>query len=246
MANFKTHLSGAFAVSGVLGLVGYKAGLLGGHEFLICVALGTIGGLLPDIDSDNSTPIKLGFDFASLFVAFSLVMHWRSDLSLASLLLLWLAGYGLMRYGVFSLFTKMTVHRGIIHSVPYMAILALALVSLNYYAFAAEAFISWIYGLFLFIGAMVHLGLDEAYSVDLLNRRLKRSSGTAMKFYDDSQRYWYIGLYALMAAAIFIAPPFMPFWEKMSDPITWWLLKDGLLPSELFSTISSKVNNKLN
>lgn len=245
MANFKTHLSGAFAVSGVLGLVGYKAGLLGGHEFLICVALGTVGGLLPDIDSDNSTPIKLGFDVASLMVAFSLVMHWRSELSLLSLVVLWLFGYAFMRYAVFKVFTKLTVHRGIIHSVPYMALLALGLVCLNYYLMDADTLISWFYGLFLFIGAMVHLGLDEAYSVDLLNRRMKRSSGTAMKFYDDSQRYWYLALYALVAMSIFVAPPFAPFWAKLTDPITWWLLKDGLLPTELFSTLSSKVNNKL-
>lgn len=242
MANFKTHLSGGFAVSGVLAIIGYKAGLVGGHEFLICVALGTIGGLLPDIDSDNSTPIKLGFDVASLMVAFSLVMHWRSELSLLSLFGLWLAGYGLMRYGVFYLFTKATVHRGIIHSVPYMAVLALGLVSLNYYFLDTTAMTSWFYGLFLFVGAMVHLGLDEAYSVDLLNHRMKRSSGTAMKLYRDRERYWYVLLYALVAMAIFIAPPFEPFWEKLTDPITWLILKDGLLPSQIFSSLTSTLH----
>lgn len=242
MANFKTHLSGGFVVSGILGIVGYKAGLLGGHEFLICVALGTIGGLLPDIDSDNSTPIKLGFDVASLMVAFSLVMHWRSELSLLSLIALWLAGYGFMRYGIFYLFTKITVHRGIIHSVPYMAVLALGLVSLNYYFMDTPATTSWFYGLFLFIGAMVHLGLDEAYSVDLLNHRMKRSSGTAMKLYRDRERYWYVLLYALIAMAIFIAPPFAPFWNKLTDPITWLILKDGLLPSQIFASLTSTLN----
>ena len=242
MANFKTHLSGGFVVSGILGIVGYKAGLLGGHEFLICVALGTIGGLLPDIDSDNSTPIKLGFDVASLMVAFSLVMHWRSELSLLSLIALWLAGYGFMRYGIFYLFTKITVHRGIIHSVPYMALLALGLVSLNYYFMDTPAMTSWFYGLFLFIGAMVHLGLDEAYSVDLLNHRMKRSSGTAMKLYRDRERYWYVLLYALVAMAIFIAPPFEPFWNKLTDPITWLILKDGLLPSQIFTSLTSTLH----
>lgn len=241
MANFKTHLNGAFAVSGALSIVGYKAGLLGGHEFLMCVALGTIGGLLPDIDSDNSTPIKLGFDFASLLVAFSLVMHWRSELSLLSLMALWLAGYGLMRYGVFYVFTKITVHRGIIHSIPYMAVLALGLVMLNYHLLDTNAMTSWFYGLFLFIGSMVHLGLDEAYSVDLLNSRLKRSSGTAMKLYSDSARYWYVGLYALLVVGIVVAPPFKEFWSTLTDPITWLILKDGLLPKELFSSLTSAI-----
>ena len=239
MANFKTHLNGAFAVSGVLGLVSYKAGLVNGHEFLICVALGTIGGLLPDIDSDHSTPIKLGFDAASLIVAFALVIHWRIQLSLLALVALWLAGYGVMRYGVFAVFQKLTVHRGIIHSIPYMLVLALALICLNYYLFNTPLILSWLYGTFLLIGALVHLGLDEAYSVELLNRRMERSSGTAMKFYQQKQHYYYLALYMLIAATLYIAPPFAPFWHRVSDPMTWLLLKQGLLPQQLFAQFAT-------
>lgn len=120
-------------VSGTLSLTVYKAGLVDDSGFLMCVALGTIGGLLPDLDSDNSTPIKLGFNITSFIFAFGLVMHWRSELSLLSLIVLWLAGYCFMRYTVFAVFTNMTVHRGVIHSVPYMAILGLGLTCLSYY-----------------------------------------------------------------------------------------------------------------
>ncbi|UNK05285.1 metal-dependent hydrolase [Psychrobacter raelei] len=237
MANFKTHLTGGFAVSGVLGLITYKAGLVDAQQFLMCVLAGTVGGLLPDIDSDNSTPIKMGFDFVSLATAFALVIHWRSELSLVSMILLWLAGYGFVRYGVFAIFTRLTVHRGIIHSVPYMLVLALGLTCLNFYIFDIPAIISWFYGSFLLLGSLVHLGLDEAYSVDLLNRRLKRSSGTAMKFYQDSQRYYYLGLYTILLIFIFISPPFEPFFEKLTDPITWWVLKDEILPQVLMRNI---------
>lgn len=69
MANFNTHLNGAFAVSGIAALTIYKTGLIDDSAFLMCVALGTIGGLLPDLDSDNSTPIKLGFNLASFMFA---------------------------------------------------------------------------------------------------------------------------------------------------------------------------------
>lgn len=233
MANFNTHLTGGFAVSGVLGLVTYKAGLIGSHEFLMCVLAGTLGGLLPDIDSDNSTPIKLGFNLMSFATAFALVIHWVGELSLLSLLLLWLAGYGFMRYAVFALFTRLTVHRGIIHSAPYMVVLALGLTALNYYILDTPSSTSWFYGMFLLLGSLVHLGLDEAYSVDLLNQRLKRSSGTAMKFYKDSQRFYYLGLYTILLLFIFISPPFEPFWSKITDPVTWWLLRDSILPAVL-------------
>ena len=231
MANFNTHLNGAFAVSGIAALTIYKAGLIDDSGFLMCVALGTIGGLLPDLDSDNSTPIKLGFNLASFMFAFGLVMHWRDDLSLVALIALWLAGYGFMRYVVFKLFTSMTVHRGVIHSVPYMAILGLGLTCFSYYVMENALTASWFFGLFLFGGAMVHLALDELYSVNLSGMKMKRSSGTAMKFYAHKDKWWYLLLYILIALLIYFAPPFAEFWQQLRDPAPWAQLRVGMLPN---------------
>ncbi|MGP4789383.1 metal-dependent hydrolase [Psychrobacter sp. 1Y11] len=233
MANFNTHLNGAFAVSGIMALTVYKAGLIEDSGFLLCVALGTVGGLLPDLDSDNSTPIKLGFNMASFVFAFGLVMHWRDDLSLVALIALWLAGYGFMRYIVFNLFTSITVHRGIIHSVPYMAVLGLGMVSLSYYVLGNALTASWFFGLFLFGGAMVHLALDELYSVNLMGMRMKRSSGTAMKFYQHKDKWWYLLLYVLIALLVYFAPPVTEFWQQLRDPAPWAQLKMGILPALL-------------
>ncbi|MBE0443997.1 metal-dependent hydrolase [Psychrobacter sp. FME5] len=230
MANFNTHLNVAFMASGTLSLTVYKAGLIDDSGFLMCVALGTIGGLLPDLDSDNSTPIKLGFNVISFVFAFGLVMHWRSELSLLALIVLWLAGYGFMRYVAFSMFTKMTVHRGVIHSVPYMAILGLGLTYISYYGLRLPLTISWLYGLFLFGGAVVHLALDELYSVNLSNMTMKRSSGTAMKFYQHKDKWWYLLLYTILILLIYFAPPFESFWSQLRDPAPWAKLKIGLWP----------------
>ena len=237
MANFNTHLNVAFMVSGTMSLTVYKAGLINDSGFLVCVALGTIGGLLPDLDSDNSTPIKLGFNITSFIFAFGLVMHWRSDLSLLALIVLWLAGYGFMRYVVFYVFTNLTVHRGVIHSVPYMAILGLGLTWLSYYAAQLPLTTSWFYGLFLFGGAMVHLSLDEVYSVNLSNMKMKRSSGTAMKFYKHDDKWWYLLLYALLGVLIYMAPPFEAFWAQLRDPAPWAQLKVGILPELIKSML---------
>lgn len=231
MANFNTHLNGALAVSGTASLIVYKAGLIDDSGFLLCVALGTIGGLLPDLDSDHSTPIKLGFNIAALVFAFGLVMHWRSTFSLLSLMILWLLGYGFMRYGVFTLFTKMTVHRGVMHSVPYMAILGVGLTCLSYYGLHTSLVASWFYGLFLFGGALVHLTLDEMYSVNLSGMTLKRSSGTAMKFYQHKDKWWYLLLYTILALLLFSAPPFAIFWQTVTDASAWAQLKVGVLPT---------------
>ena len=233
MANFNTHLNGAFAVSGIAALTIYKTGLIDDSGFLMCVALGTIGGLLPDLDSDNSTPIKLGFNLASFMFAFGLVMHWRDELSLLALMALWLAGYGFMRYVVFYIFTTMTVHRGVIHSVPYMAILGLGLTCLSYFVMDNALITSWFYGLFLFGGALVHLSLDELYSVNLSGMKMKRSSGTAMKFYQHRDKWWYLLLYAVLALLVYFAPPFEPFWEQVHDPAPWAQLRVGMLPNIL-------------
>lgn len=217
-------------VSGTLSLTVYKAGLIDDSGFLMCVALGTIGGLLPDLDSDNSTPIKLGFNIISFIFAFGLVMHWRSELSLLALIVLWLVGYGFMRYVVFSVFTTITVHRGVIHSVPYMAILGLGLTCLSYYGLQLPLTTSWFYGSFLFIGALVHLLLDELYSVNLSNMKMKRSSGTAMKFYQHKDKWWYLLLYATVVLLVYAAPPFELFWSRLSNPSAWAQLKVGMLP----------------
>ncbi len=231
MANFNTHLNGAFAVSGIAALTIYKTGLIDDSGFLMCVALGTVGGLLPDLDSDNSTPIKLGFNLASFMFAFGLVMHWRDELSLLALMALWLAGYGFMRYVVFYIFTTMTVHRGVIHSVPYMAILGLGLTCLSYFVMDNALTTSWFYGLFLFGGALVHLSLDELYSVNLSGMKMKRSSGTAMKFYQHRDKWWYLLLYAVLALLVYFAPPFDPFWEQVHDPAPWAQLRVDMLPN---------------
>ena len=233
MANFNTHLNVAFMVSGIVSLAVYKAGLIDNSGLLMCVALGTTGGLLPDLDSDNSTPIKLGFNMLSFVFAFALVMHWRNELSLLALIVLWLVGYGFMRYVVFYIFTTMTVHRGVIHSVPYMAILGLGLTYISYYVLHISLTASWFYGLFLFGGAMVHLALDELYSVNLMGATMKRSSGTAMKFYAHKDKWWYLLLYALLAALVFFAPPFTEFWAQVTDPAPWAQLKVGMLPDLL-------------
>lgn len=235
MANFNTHLNVAFMASGVASLTVYKAGLIDDSGFLMCVVLGTVGGLLPDLDSDNSTPIKLGFNLISFVFAFGLVMHWRSQLSLLSLMILWLTGYAFMRYVVFYVFTNMTVHRGVIHSVPYMAILGLGLTCLSYYVLQASLTASWFYGLFLFGGAMVHLLLDELYSVNLTGATMKRSAGTAMKFYQHKDKWWYLSLYVLLAVLVFVAPPFAPFLAQVTDPAPWIQLRVGMLPTMLES-----------
>lgn len=233
MANFNTHFNVAFAASGVMGLVFFKAGMLSAPLFLGCVLLGTVGGLLPDIDSDNSTPVRVGFVVVSLAVAFALVVALVGRLSLLGLVVVWLLGFVTMRHGVLALYSQLTVHRGMVHSVPYMAVLALLVVLLAHHGFGQTALASWFLGLFVWFGALVHLLLDELYSVNLLNVQLKKSFGTALKWFVWAERYRYLGLYAVLALLWAVAPPAQPLLQTLNDPLGWLLLRQSLWPAGL-------------
>lgn len=234
MANFNTHISVAFVASGVAGLVLYKASMLSASEFLLSTIVGTIGGLLPDIDLDHAIPAKIGFNVVSLLAAFAMVIYISPQLSLLELMLAWILTYIIMRFGVFNLVNRFTVHRGIIHSVPYMAIFALMLVYASFYGLKNGSVFSWFLGLFLFFGALVHLILDEMYSVNVFGLSVKKSFGTALKFFDRHHIGWYVGLYAVLILMLVFAPPYHIFWQTLTDPISWSMLKHNALPSDIY------------
>ncbi len=229
MANFNTHLSGGFFVSAITAIIGYKAEILDHEQLLLCTAIGTLGGLLPDIDSTNSTPVKIAFNLSSLILAFSLVIFWKHSLPLIPMIATWMVALFVIRFLIFKVFMKMTVHRGVIHSIPYMAMLAMILVYVNYYFLHTPVIASWLYGLFLFIGSMVHLILDEIYSVNLMNMTVKRSFGTALKIYKQKNGLYFLLVYSILAYLIYYAPPFTEFWQRLTDPVTWLFLKGELL-----------------
>ena len=51
MANFKTHVSVAAALSGVLATGFLAAGVAAPKDVWLYFAMGTVGGVLPDIDA---------------------------------------------------------------------------------------------------------------------------------------------------------------------------------------------------
>lgn len=233
MANFNTHLSTALVFSTTASLIVYKAGVFSSMEFFCCAMAGTIGGLLPDIDLDFSIPARIGFNVVSMLVAFGAVIFWIGHLSVAELMLVWLFSYAIMRWGVFMLFDSLTVHRGIVHSIPYMLVLALGLVYASFYGLKNSAVFSWFLGAFLFFGSIVHLLLDEIYSVNIFGLTIKKSFGTAIKFFSLEQKNSYLALYFLIAVLLFFAPPFSIFWETVTNPLTVELLEKNLLPKFL-------------
>ncbi len=99
------------------------------------------------------------------------------------------------------LFKKITVHRGVFHSIPAIVIYA-EVVFLYLYNYPSLSRL-WLTGA-AFAGALSHLILDEIYSVDFdgAKIRIKRSFGTALKLWDRKYPYSSIGVY--VASAIFL------------------------------------------
>ncbi len=183
MANFKTHLIGATLVSGAAVTAAVAIELTTLDQAPILFGLGIAGGLIPDIDADNSTPVRLAFSLLGLIGAFLAVFYALGHVrfSIVELFLLGLAAFLLIRFGIFEMFLRLTEHRGVFHSLLAACCFTLAATNLSYHLAGFPAPLAWLHGLFLGTGYLTHLALDELCGVDLHGSRLKRSFGTALK-----------------------------------------------------------------
>jgi hypothetical protein len=184
MANFNTHITVAAIASGALATAFLGAQIVKPQDVVILSLVGTIGGMLPDIDSDKSTPVKLMFNTLAIVFGFMVMFSKVAYFSIVELWIVWGIGYVLVRHVAFEVFKRLTVHRGIFHSVVAGLFFWFFATALSYHVLDFTKYLAWAIGFFVFFGFMVHLCLDEVYSVDLLNRRIKRSLGTALKPHD--------------------------------------------------------------
>ena len=207
MADFKTHITAACAGSGLAATCLLAAGAARPDQVLLYFLLGSIGGVLPDIDADNSTALKITFDILSVVIAFVVMFGQRWGSSVLELVLIWVAVFLAVKYLVFSFFIRMTVHRGIIHSIPAGITFGLmAVVLLNQFRGISPG-TAWMGGFFLFLGFFIHLLLDELYSVRIFRLGVKGSFGTALKLLSFKDMKSTLVLYVAMIALFFLAPP---------------------------------------
>lgn len=225
MANFSTHLNVAALASGIT-----SAALLAANHIELNTALwlwflGTIGGLLPDIDSDNSTSLDIIFNLFTICVVLLSIRYFTSD-AIDERQFLLLIGLPIVihlvfKYGVRNLFEWQTIHRGICHSLLFLAFCGLSTTNITWFTIdkgiKGSDVIAWLSGGFVFFGGIIHLLLDEIYSVDLANVRIKRSFGSALKFTDYSNASLStLFLFVVIALGLF-APPIKPTIEILSD-----------------------------
>src|SRR5712691_11156710 len=108
MANFKTHVSVAAALSGCLATGFLATGIAAPKDVWLYFAMGTVGGILPDIDANHSIPGRMLFSFFALVVAFLTLFSRAGTYSIAELSLLWVVTYVVVRYVIFQLFARLS------------------------------------------------------------------------------------------------------------------------------------------
>jgi LexA-binding, inner membrane-associated putative hydrolase len=204
MASYRGHL----ALSSVLG-AGYSALGIARWELpwgpaLLGAGLTTLGGVLPDLDSDSSVPVRELFGLAAAATPFLIYGRLeRSGFNHEQTLVLLAGVYLFIRYAVSEVFKRLTVHRGMFHSIPAMVIAALVVFLLYHspnrllrcYLAAGTA-----------LGFLSHLILDEIYAVDFMGfkLRLNKYAGSALKFFSPS--WWATALtYAFLIVLAYLA-----------------------------------------
>jgi membrane-bound metal-dependent hydrolase YbcI (DUF457 family) len=186
MAGFRTHITFSGALGAVYGAAAVQPLGFPTDAALLAAGLTTVGGMLPDLDSDSGVPVREMTGLAAAILPLLLVprlMH--AGMSKEAILATLLFSYIFIRYIAAGVFKRLTVHRGMFHSLPAMLIAGLV-VYLEYHSDSRALRVLLAGG--VMVGFFSHLLLDEIYSVDLqgVKVKLKSSAGTAVKLASPS------------------------------------------------------------
>jgi membrane-bound metal-dependent hydrolase YbcI (DUF457 family) len=184
MASYQGHLMFSSMLGAAYGSGAAYLGMEWGIVFL-GAGLTTLGGLLPDLDSDSGVPVRELFGLAAVVAPLMLVPRLPPWLNMEQRLVVLGGLYLLIRYPVAAVFKRVTVHRGMFHSIPALLITGLAV----YLAYDSESDLVRItLALGTMLGFLSHLVLDELCSVDFTGATvtLNKFAGSAVKFFSPS------------------------------------------------------------
>ena len=232
MANFTTHIAVGTVVSGLAATLTLAADVIS-QESLVAVTLaGVVGSVLPDIDLKESRPSRALFAGLAVFLSFCVLFAVANRYSIAEMWIAWLGTLALIRYPGHAMFHRFSYHRGIWHSLVAGLMFWFVTAIIYHRLLGMHEGVAWLAGGFLFIGYLTHLILDEIYSVDVYDTRIKASFGTAVKLFDH-KHLLDSGVVAAACVLAFLAtPPAKPFVDGISSRQLWAGLHHRLLPQE--------------
>ena len=181
MANFKTHITGSTLLGIAYGTIAYTQFEVPLGHCAVAAGLCSVAGMLPDLDHKLGIPLREMLCFVAIVVPMLMIRRFE-EMGFTPEEMVFVSGvlYVLIRFVGGELFKRFTVHRGMWHSIPAAVLAGMAtyLVCLS-----PEEHVRVMKAWAVVLGFMLHLVLDELYSVDLIGRRIKKSSGTALKFF---------------------------------------------------------------
>ncbi|HIC10891.1 MAG TPA: hypothetical protein EYO61_06010 [Campylobacterales bacterium] len=202
MANFKTHIVVGSVSSGVFADMLLSTHNISSNEAMGLFILGSLGSLMPDIDHPTSIPYKTTISILSILFPFGVIFS-RPEYSISEKAILWVVAFFAIRFLFEQIFSKWSSHRGIFHSIPMGILLGMVGVLILKSIFWIDSYLAIWGGFFISFGFFIHLILDEVYSVDLANRRIKKSFGTALSLY---KRENLLGTFAVYGAILILFP----------------------------------------
>ncbi|MBR2537591.1 MAG: metal-dependent hydrolase [Hyphomicrobium sp.] len=232
MANFTTHIAVGTVVSGALATLTLAADVVAPENLVAVTLAGVLGSVLPDIDLKDSRASKTMFAGLGIFFSFAALFNAATKFSIAELWIIWLGTLVLVRYGLHYVFHRTSVHRGIWHSLIAGVFSSVATALVFFYVLKKPEGVAWLAAGFMMIGYITHLVLDEMYSVDVMDTRIKASFGTALKIFDRRYPSASLAMTAAAAAAIYVAPPTKMFVDGVRTEGLWSGLHQRMLPKD--------------
>lgn len=183
MAAYREHVT----VSGLIGVIFGLTAMLALDFTPVQAALAGFltwaAGMLPDLDSGSGKPVREIFGLFSAIIPMALIgrfIRWGGNAETTILLAIML--WAMIRYGGAAVLSRISVHRGMFHSIPAMLIAA-ELTFLCWKSDTNSGKLLMAGGVAL--GFLSHLILDEAYSVQWSGVRLKlnKAAGSAFKLF---------------------------------------------------------------
>jgi len=208
MADFNTHLLGGVLVGGAFSTISYISMDLNIIQSYAVFIMGVLGGLLPDLDSDTGKPLEIISAAVSILVPALLLSNIAKQYTISAEFLIgyFTICYFIINYILCELLKRITIHRGIMHSIPFSFLAA----QIAYLLFKPSGVtLATMTSCVVFFGCLIHLILDEFHSFYLkfgFIPMLKRSSGTALKFFSNNLLANLIIYSSVFAMMLLIAP----------------------------------------
>jgi hypothetical protein len=178
MAKHQSHMSFSVGLAFTYVIAGWFFFDIKGEYLLLSWLLIVITGLLPDIDEHNSPPARELGGLIAVLVPFTLIEKFPGlrEGGITRLSLVVICGYLVARIGVNRIIKILTVHRGVVHSIPA----SLIILTGTYLLFSDLEFFDRAYvSLAAFLGYFFHLLLDAYSNVDIVGSVFGKSESQA-------------------------------------------------------------------